>query len=974
MKHRSSSIGGWVHLARIFLAISVLLGVASLETGAAAAKNSPQNSPERQQLRIAQGTYLDYQVSASDVLVFNLDVLSPEQGAKYYWSVEKEPTMGDVVVGETGGQSRVRYFPKPYVYGEDGFSVLLTSSLGPQTRIFISVTVDPAEDLPGGYGPDFLNEPSQDYDSVFAAADVPMGIRIEVSGPTLIVSNWYGIQGSGWVPETTVTLTIKPDLWIKQIVTDVNGDFSIPEFQYYLRPGHVIEATDGTNTVTYTVANLNVTHTDVLQDSIRGTANPGAAIQVLISDGADGYFSQSVISDDGGVWLVNFSGIKDIVVDDVGIARQSDEDGNRTDVYFYVKNPTIEVYPKDNIVRGSDWPIVAPLTLAIGPYRWLQVDQLSDRRTRDFYTAPFDIQAGQILQITDGIISRSYRVPELEVTEIDQARDLLSGTAYYGKQVIVFGKNQNLESHKISVTPDASGFWRADFSGFLDIEPGANGYVWLVDDTGNATRMEWSVPDPIIVAYPEDDYLRGYRWPLYSEVTLMVDGVNQGTVRTEGLGWVTFALEDVRAGQVVTMTSGTYSRTYTVPNLAVEEINEITETLRGTATPGKRLTVSGYGMDSGYDTLEVLADAAGNWVADFSDSLDIGPDSGGEVVQYDSSGNYSIINWRVPPPPEPFIIVSMTQGIVEGINWAPDDEVTVTIGDEQWILSTGQQGQVTVQTDLNPGDVVRMTDGIITLTYTVANLSIVEINETQDLIRGTADKDGEIEIRILANNGWVLHTSITADSEGKWLVDYFGFIDIEPGVQIMIFQKDDANNGTFIFRYVPDPSLVVLLHENWVYGSMWPANTEITLAIGSSQFTTWSTPTGEFEFITHSLVIEPGQALRVSGGGYTMDYLPWAIGVPEINLEADVLRGHVQVPTTRTAKAPAEIQVRACGQGGCVLQFVGLDSAGNWEADFSGVVDLTIGVGGYIISSEIGNGNTIQFWQVYGYYFPITTR
>lgn len=112
----------------------------------------------------------------------------------------------------------------------------------------------------------------------------------------------------------------------------------------------------------------------------------------------------------------------------------------------------------------------------------------------------------------------------------------------------------------------------------------------------------------------------------------------------------------------------------------------------------------------------------------------------------------------------------------------------------------------------------------------------------------------------------------------------------------------------------------------------------------------------------------------VFGGGYSIAYVPWEIGKTQIDFTSDIISGVVPNFGSPRAMTPVEIQVSACVRNRCVSQYPEVDHNGYWEADFSGVIDITIGVHGYLSSVEGGNGSTQQRWQVYGYYYPITTK
>lgn len=314
--------------------------------------------------------------------------------------------------------------------------------------------------------------------------------------------------------------------------------------------------------------------------------------------------------------------------------------GTQTNNTRYGLDPNIEVHPQGNIVVGNDWSPNTEITLTIGANQW------ASQTTNGFVvfeTSPFDLQAGQTLQMTDGISTRTHIIKNIAVTEINQEENSVSGTADPNSNVTITARN-NVTGEFIDVNADDSGHWKADFT--LDIAEGSNGYATQVDGEYNATQFFWYIPDPTISVSPRQDIITGTLWTKDAEITVTIGG-RQWTSQSGYSGYVSvitspFGLE---AGQVVVMTDGTYTRTYTIEGLTITEIDEAADIVYGAADPNSDVYLNAFTSDSERDSLTVTTDGSGLWQADFSGSLDITRDSVVVAYQTDHEGNKTEIYW-----------------------------------------------------------------------------------------------------------------------------------------------------------------------------------------------------------------------------------------------------------------------------------------------------------------------------------------
>jgi len=121
--------------------------------------------------------------------------------------------------------------------------------------------------------------------------------------------------------------------------------------------------------------------------------------------------------------------------------------------------------PQRNEIWGYEWPLHAEVTITIGDHQSPDFDAtVTTSVWGDFGTGTgeFDIQAGHLVTVTDGVSPRTHTVTSLTITEVDQGTNTISGTAEAGSDVCVH--IQDHEHVERMVTADAEGNWTADFS------------------------------------------------------------------------------------------------------------------------------------------------------------------------------------------------------------------------------------------------------------------------------------------------------------------------------------------------------------------------------------------------------------------------------------------------------------------------------------------------------------------------------
>ncbi len=163
--------------------------------------------------------------------------------------------------------------------------------------------------------------------------------------------------------------------------------------------------------------------------------------------------------------------------------------------------------------------------------------------------------------------------------------------------------------------------------------PGSISLALQSDDDGDFTQDIWFAPPPheIWVDPVTDDVLGGGfgHWPIGVTVTLEIDDPANGpgvdytdaAVTQQGIAFPNgqffefrFALAgvfDIQPGHVVTVTDGTATKTLTVADFTVTGFDFDTNTVSGTATPGRQVSV----LTTSFQIVNTQADGTGAWSA-----------------------------------------------------------------------------------------------------------------------------------------------------------------------------------------------------------------------------------------------------------------------------------------------------------------------------------------------------------------------
>ncbi|MGB8984160.1 MAG: hypothetical protein WCC12_20000, partial [Anaerolineales bacterium] len=287
---------------------------------------------------------------------------------------------------------------------------------------------------------------------------------------------------------------------------------------------------------------------------------------------------------------------------------------------------TFQVAPVDEWVQASSsWTPGGTITLTIEDGGTVVY---SESQTADgggyFHFGlwdKFDLQRGQVVTVSDGTTTKTHTVASLFVDGVDMTADTVFGRAEAGASVDVWVHGNG----ELTATADGSGNWTADFSGMTDLTYLSDGGSQQRDSDGDSTGVWWSSPQ--IQVAPIDHWVQPTRpWTPGTTVTLTIeDGgsvVYSDSQVTDEDGNFNFNLWDrfnLQREQVVIVSDGTTTKTHTVTNLFVDDVDIAADTIFGRADAGTSVEVWVHGDGN----LNVTADGSGNWTADFSGMTDL---------------------------------------------------------------------------------------------------------------------------------------------------------------------------------------------------------------------------------------------------------------------------------------------------------------------------------------------------------------
>jgi hypothetical protein len=455
---------------------------------------------------------------------------------------------------------------------------------------------------------------------------------------------------------------------------------------FLLTPGQVITISGGTTTKVLTVMDLYVDSHDPGEKTVAGHSDPNAKIRVDIWAPGNPY--QEVTADGNGSWAVTFAAFSDPFTPFTdGTASSADNDGDITqfrinmgsmtartdwpgaDNVFYVNCSPARLYtlriddPSNG--PGDDFEVTQPCTLAgWGDY------------VINFILVGFTLDVEDEVTVASGHHIRTLVVSSRGSTSFDLKNDTISGVNQPDTYLSI-----STPGAQRTIKTGSDGKWSIDYKvpgpngePVEHIVRGMSGSVAEMDAQGDNTVYGWQVPSPFLEVRPQTNLVYAVGWGKGVHLALSVDSaqgqhlaglttiVGDAPSPDPNVALADFSLAgfDLQPGQVLTVSGGGITFAYLIPEPKITKFEIITDTIRGTGTPGAQVVVNVKATTGQRISRWVIVNEAGNWMASFGPpsnppdsppTFDLQPGSGGAVLEINKYLDKSWGNeWTIPYP------------------------------------------------------------------------------------------------------------------------------------------------------------------------------------------------------------------------------------------------------------------------------------------------------------------------------------
>ena len=306
------------------------------------------------------------------------------------------------------------------------------------------------------------------------------------------------VEGVGWIPGSVVSLYIDQDEFGSQVAS-TEGDVLFDALAIDLEAGMEVELTDGFTTMIHHVVPLAITGIDQSLDEVHGNAVYPGEVEAFVIIGEQTY-TQTVPVAESGSWTAIFS--EDIGPGVKGGARQYDDRGNSTRIYWEIDDPYMIVDPQLDTVKGFKWmknSLVEIVILSSGLEMYTSSVISNENGAVVFdLDSVYDILPGMEVVLADAFSQKTHQVFNLQLINVDKHTDEINGTADPGSILTVTAIGQDQTGHGVNnVFANAYGDWWVDFTDIQDIVVGTYGYVEQKDEDFDFTRINYTVVNEI---------------------------------------------------------------------------------------------------------------------------------------------------------------------------------------------------------------------------------------------------------------------------------------------------------------------------------------------------------------------------------------------------------------------------------------------------------------------------------------------
>jgi len=575
------------------------------------------------------------------------------------------------------------------------------------------------------------------------------------------------------------------------------------------------------------------------------------------------------------------------------------------------------------------------------------------------YGYDWTLRPGDVVEVTAHGNTVSTVVATLSAW-MDPGTDIVAGRTDPGRSVEIWTSLPSsdlcsLTSYSQTVGTDSNGNFVADFTDQADFDRRASSYVYARDTNGNSTYA-WFHAYNIAAEFNSVSFW-GYLTPdTYFTATLSRAGSIVSTYNgrsDEGgyyYGWFT---DTVRSGDVVRVSGGGVSVQYTATSLDAT-LDPTAD--RAVGTTGANRLVKAYFYKRTWGVLQTTCEWRGGCAGTTADgggaftldtTLDLERGDYADFYVYDAEGNYQYAGERSIPA----IVADLSWRSVKGYWGDPTVRyVTVTlkssgggVKDTQswvWVYSWDGEFSTRMSSDIAPADVIEVTDGTVTETMTVQDLT-ARLSGSTGHLSGSAYNDH------LVAKLWDFRRDY------EYLYGYCSETDVTGGAYDLTFTEAQVGGqdwaemwsrgpgGHYTYRGAHVFTVNARKGHDYVGGHTEVPYTPVTVTLqrGGSPIAVYTTTSyadgyyGGFLSGGTPVTITQGDTVLVQTGDGGNVSLP----IPELTASADATNNRIY------GKAPANDPVRPEAQRYfnwglySYPQNTTADSSGNYSASFSGL-------------------------------------
>ena len=598
------------------------------------------------------------------------------------------------------------------------------------------------------------------------------------------------------------------------------------------------------------------------------------------------------------------------------------------------------------------------------------------------YGYSWTLQPGDVVEVTAHGNTVSTVVANLSVW-VDPDADTVAGQTNPGRSVETrlydYGSDPcSSTTYSQTVSTDGSGNFSANFSSQVDFDRRAYAYVYARDANGNSTYASF---DAYRIRAPfDDDYFSGYLKPEVAfNATLSRGGSTVSTYSGKSSasgyysGWFT---DTIQSGDVVQVSGGGVNVQYTATGLDVT-LNHVTDQATG-ATGANRLVKAEFykrawwwywhepsgrwypylttacSWDS--DCNVTVADGSGAFV--LTTTLDLARGDYADVYVYDGEGNYQYTYER----PVPAIVADLTENDIRGF-WSDPSTgyVTVTLKHSDgtmkekdtgvWVDSWDGEFSTSMWHTITPTDIIEVTDGTVTETMTVQNLT-ARLDGGTGHLSGSA-YSGHLSARLedlrreyggYWFGSWDPYVSYCAETDVTGGAYDLAFSGAQVGGQDDVFVWSTGPDNHYTYRHIYAFTINAEKGDDYVDGYSETPNVPVTVTLqrGGSPIAVYTTTSdsddgyyyGELSNGT-SVTITQGDTVTVQTGDGDSVSLP----IPELTANTDGANNRIygKSPADEPVRAEARRHYSHYGSYYAASQVTTADASGDYSASFDGL-------------------------------------